>query len=225
LQYSWAPTLIGPEATGAPRLPGGPRLLHSPEFARLPAPDPPPRELTDAEIAALLTAATEDARIILVALLTGMRAEEIVALRWDDIDFAAGTIRIGGDAARVVPLDEPLRALLAARRQRQPDTAGPVLHKPDGNELTIEEVARLVLFAAYDAALERPQEVTADALRNTYLSFLLRQGIRAADLERIVGRVPQKELVAYMQLYSPPARRPIEQIERLLPALRQLAAI
>jgi uncharacterized protein involved in exopolysaccharide biosynthesis len=223
LQYSWAPTLIGPEAAGV-RLSGAPRLLHSPEFARLPAPDPPPRELAGAEIAALLTAATEDARMILVALLTGMRAEEIVALRWDDIDFAAGTIRIGGDAARVVPLDEPLRALLAGRRQRQPDTAGTVLQSPDGNDLTIEEVARLVLFAAYDAALDRPQEVTADALRNTYLSFLLRQGIRAADLDRIVGRVPQKDLLAYMQLYSPPARRPIEQIERVFPALRQLAA-
>jgi uncharacterized protein involved in exopolysaccharide biosynthesis len=218
LQYSWAPALIGPEATAAPR------LVHSPEFARLPPPDPPPRELTDAEIAALVTAATEDARMIVVALLTGMRAEEIVALRWDDVDFAAGATRIGGDAARVVPLDEPMRALLAARRQRQPDMAGTVLQTPDGNSLTIEEVGRLVLFAAYDAALDRPQEVTADALRNTYLSFLLRQGIRAADLDRIVGRVPQKELAAYMQLYSPPARRPIERIERLLPALRQLAA-
>jgi polysaccharide biosynthesis transport protein len=131
-------------------------------------------------------------------------------------------IHLGGEAARIVPLDEPMRSLIVARTQR-PGAAGTVLRGPDGNSLTIDEVARLVLFAAYDAGLDRPQEVTADALRYTYLSFLLRQGIRAADFDRIVGRVPQTELVAYMQLHSPRARRSIEQIERLLPALHELA--
>lgn len=216
IQYPWAPAFLGPEAAMAPR------LLHIPDIARLPAPEPPPRELTDAEIAALVAAATEDARLIAVALLMGLSAEEIVALRWDDIDFAAGVIQLGGDAARIVPLDEPMRSLIVARTQR-PGAAGTVLRGPDGNFLTIDEVARLVLFAAYDAGLDRPQEVTADALRYTYLSFLLRQGIRAADFDRIVGRVPQTELVAYMQLHSPRARRSIEQIERLLPALHELA--
>jgi len=216
IQYPWAPAFLGPEAAMAPR------LLHIPDIARLPAPEPPPRELTDAEIAALVAAATEDARLIAVALLMGLSAEEIVALRWDEIDFAAGVIQLGGEAARIVPLDEPMRSLIVARTQR-PGAAGTVLRGPDGNSLTIDEVARLVLFAAYDAGLDRPQEVTADALRYTYLSFLLRQGIRAADFDRIVGRVPQTELVAYMQLHSPRARRSIEQIERLLPALHELA--
>jgi polysaccharide biosynthesis transport protein len=216
-QYSWATALLGPEAAMAPR------LLHTPEVARLPAPEPPPRELTDAEIAALVSAATEDARLIAVALLMGVSADEMVALRWDEIDLAADVIGLGGGAARIVPLDEPMRSLIVARRQ-QPDAAGTVLRRPDGTSLTIDEVARLVLFAAYDAGLDRPQEVTADVLRYTYLSFLLRQGIRAADFERIVGPVPQTELVAYMQMHSPRARRPIEQIERLLPALRELAA-
>ena len=36
--------------------------------------------------------------------------------------------------------------------------------------------------------------MTADALRYTYLSFLLRQGIRAADFDRIVGRVRRQSL-------------------------------
>jgi polysaccharide biosynthesis transport protein len=217
MQYSWAPAFLGPEATITPR------LLHTSDLARLPAPEPAPRELTDAEIAALVAAATEDARLVAVALLMGLSAEEIVPLRWDEIDFAAGVIRLGDEAARIVPLDEPMRSLIVARRQ-QPDAAGTILRGPDGNSLTLDEVARLVLFAAYDAGLDRPQEVTADALRYTYLSFLLRQGIRAADFDRIVGRVPQTELVAYMQLHSPRSRRPIEQIERLLPSIRELAA-
>jgi hypothetical protein len=85
-------------------------------------------------------------------------------------------------------------------------------------------VARLVLFTAYDAKLDRPQEVTPAVLRYTFISYLLRQGIRAADVDRIVGRVPDTGLLAYMQLNSPAAWRPIEDIERVLPALREIIA-
>jgi polysaccharide biosynthesis transport protein len=59
-------------------------------------------------------------------------------------------------------------------------------------------------------------------LRYTFISYLLRQGIRAADIDSIVGQVPHNELVAWMQLNSPVARRPIEDIERVLPALREI---
>ncbi|MBV9816692.1 MAG: hypothetical protein JO229_13190, partial [Alphaproteobacteria bacterium] len=47
---------------------------------------------------------------------------------------------------------------------------------------------------------------------------------RAADIDRVAGRVPHNELVAYMQLNSPATRRPIEDIDRVLPALREIAA-
>jgi succinoglycan biosynthesis transport protein ExoP len=90
--------------------------------------------------------------------------------------------------------------------------------------LKLAEVTRLVLFSAYDAGLDRPQEVTPSVLRYTFIGYLLRQGIRAADIDRIVGRMPQTELLAYMQLNSPSARRPIEDIERVLPALRKITA-
>ena len=66
--------------------------------------------------------------------------------------------------------------------------------------------------------------MTPSALRYTFISHLLRQGIRAADIDRIVGRVPDRELLAYMQLNSPAAWRPIEDIERVLPALREIIA-
>jgi succinoglycan biosynthesis transport protein ExoP len=219
VQYAWAPALPGSEG----RLPPPP-LAIAPDNARLPPPEPAPRELTDSETGALVGAATEDARLIAVALLTGLTVEEIVALRWEDVDFAAGTIRVGGADARLISLDEPMRALLAARQQRQEKTAGRILQKPEGDGFGDAEVARLVFLAAYDAGLDRPQEVTPSVLRYTLISYLLRQGIRAADIDHVVGRVPHAELVAYTQLNSPAARRPIEDIERVLPALREIAA-
>jgi polysaccharide biosynthesis transport protein len=216
VHYAWAPALLDSED----ELP--PRSLAAPaDFARLPAPAPPPRELTDAEIGALVVAATENARLIAIALLIGLTAAEIIALRWEDIDFTA--IRVGGAEARTLPLDEPMLALLTARH-RQAAAAGNILQKPDGGAFTDDEVTRLILFAAYDAGLDRPQQVTPQALRYTFICYLLRQGIRAADIDPIVGRVPPAELIAYMQLNSPAARRPIEDIERVLPALREIAA-
>jgi succinoglycan biosynthesis transport protein ExoP len=219
VQYAWAPALPEPEARLPPRT-----LSAAPDLARLPPPEPPPRELTDTETGALVTAATEDARLIAVALLSGLTVEEIIALRWQDVDFAVGSLRVGGADVRTLPLDEPMRALLAARQQRQEKVEGRVLQKPAGDGYAEAEVARLVLFAAYDAGLDRPQEVTPSVLRYTFIGYLLRQGIRAADIDRVVGQVPHAELVPWMQLNSPAARRPIEDIERVLPALREIAA-
>ncbi|MGC2079981.1 MAG: tyrosine-type recombinase/integrase, partial [Xanthobacteraceae bacterium] len=216
VEHSWAPALLARE-------PAGPlRELGAPNIAQLPAPIPPSRELTDAEITALIAAATDDPRMVIVALLMGVRAEELAALRWDEIDPNAGLIRVSGESARTIPLQEPLRSLIVARQSRRVETAPTVLHDVHGRPLSIEEIGELVLYSAYDAGIDRPHEVTADALRYTYLGFLLRQGIRAADIGRIVGRIPQNELIAYMQLHSPTARLPFEQIERLLPVLREL---
>jgi polysaccharide biosynthesis transport protein len=216
VEHSWAPALLARE-------PAGPlRELGAPNIAQLPAPTPPPRELTDAEIIALIGAATEDPRMVIVALLMGVRAEELTALRWDEIDPNGGLIHVSGESARTIPLQGPLRSLIVARQNRRVETTPTVLHDVHGRPLPIEEIGELVLYSAYDAGIDRPHEVTTDALRYTYLGFLLRQGIRAADIGRIVGRVPQNELTAFMQLHSPTARLPFEQIERLLPVLREL---
>ena len=74
------------------------------------------------------------------------------------------------------------------------------------------------------AGFDRPQEITSATLRHAYLAFLLRQGIRAADIGRIAGYVPQDELIAYMQLAAPRAPLPLEQIDCIHPALRGLAS-
>jgi polysaccharide biosynthesis transport protein len=216
VQHAWAPTTFGRDVTGTPL------ALAAPDVAQLSPPEPLPRELGDAEIAALVAAATGDARLAAAALLMGLSAEELVALRWDDIDLPAGVIRVAGEAARAVPLQEPLHGLLVARRE-DPGGAVAVLHNADGAHVAIAEVEQLVMYAAYDAGLDRPQEVTPAALRYTYLAYLIRQGIRAADIAHAAGPVRQKELIACMQIHSPRERRPLELIDRILPGLREHA--
>jgi polysaccharide biosynthesis transport protein len=213
----WWPVAVGRGPTVA-----SPPLLAA-EAARLPAPDPAPRELTDAEIAALLRATSDDGRLILTGLLSGLSAEEIVALNWDQIDLDAGMIRVSGESPRVLPLSDPLRQLITADRASQPQAAGVVLRSPSGGPLPLDDIRSLVMYAAYDAGIDSADEVTPRTLRHTYLVYLLRQGIRFADIGRIVGRLPQQELAAYMRFAPPQPRRPLEQIELVLPALRDIA--
>jgi integrase len=158
-----------------------------------------------------------------MALLTGLDAAETAALRWDQIDFVSRAIHVGGAPPRRLPLEDPLAATLEQRHRDSPDAVGPILRDDRDNPLNAADIDRLVLYGAYDAGLERPPEVTSAALRHSYLAFLLRQGIRAADIARVAGHIPQAEMVSYMQSASPRARRPLEQIDCIHPALRALA--
>jgi site-specific recombinase XerD len=84
-------------------------------------------------------------------------------------------------------------------------------------------VADLVMCAAYDAGLSDAHEVAPAILRHTYVTFLLQQGARFADIGRIVGRLPQEELAAYMRLAPARLRVPLEQVDLIPPALRAMA--
>src|SRR3974377_1681534 len=86
-----------------------------------------PREyLTEREIEKLIKAAGEnrwghrDATAILIAYRHGLRASELVALRWDDIDFQTGTLhvrRAKGGTASVHPIGG--RELVPLRRRKR----------------------------------------------------------------------------------------------------------
>ena len=87
-----------------------------------------PREyLTEREVEKLMDAARgnrwghRDATAILIAYRHGLRASELVALRWDDIDFQTGKLhvrRAKGGMASVHPLGaKELRALRRLQRE------------------------------------------------------------------------------------------------------------
>ena len=86
--------------------------------------------LTDGEVARLIAAAGEnrhghrDATMVLVAYRHGLRAAELVTLRWDAIDFAHGRLhvrRLKGSAESVHPLSgRELRALRRLKREQEP---------------------------------------------------------------------------------------------------------
>jgi len=199
-----------------------PPLLNARNVPELSPPASPPRELADSELTELISNSSDDLRLVVLALLAGMSPAEIVGLHWSDIDFKSATIKVGGESPRSLPLQESLATMLRNSHAMPDDAAVSVLSDDKGNPLTREELDRIVLFAAYDAGLEHPQEITTAALRYTYLIYLLRQGIRANDISRIAGHIPQEDIVSYIQQISPGARRELGEIDRIHPALRSL---
>src|SRR5438477_7181293 len=111
LQHSWLPMLQGHDGI-APAA-----TLTAPETARLPAPVPMPRQLNDAETAALMAAAKEDNPVAVLGLLSGLRPAVVVGLSWEEVDLADGMIRVAGAYGRSIPIEDPFRSLLAARRR------------------------------------------------------------------------------------------------------------
>lgn len=219
--------ILGPASLGGPQLgmrdvraiemaPGGSSTSGEAadgEPALLGAPVEPPRELTDDEITRLVATSTDPVRVAALLLLGGLGPEEVLAAGWSDVDLDAGSIRVGGTSARALALFEPLRTLLA----RLPRGEWPGLMPPVGDHpMTIDELSSDLLFAAHDAGIERPSEVTPTAVRHTYLAFLARQGIRLGDLTKLAGRVPA-DLAAIYSGYAPAGvRLTLNEVERLM---------
>jgi len=192
-------------------------LLDRPEPPLLTAPPALPRELERAEVTALLQASDDPTRIAVLLLLNGFTAEEAVAARIDDVDFARGVIRIRGPEAREVAVSDMLRAALAARATHD---AGAPLVGQSTRLAARENIDAQILCAAHDAGLEDPTTVDAACLRHTYVAYLVRQGIRFADLSSLVGELPAPLLGAYTGYAPPGPRVSRERIQTSYPGVR-----
>ena len=87
--------------------------------------------LTEAEVERLMNAARKnrwghrDATMMLVAYRHGLRVSELVDLRWDQIEFASGTLHVRrvkqGTPSTHPILGDELRALRRLKREQEPE--------------------------------------------------------------------------------------------------------
>ena len=87
----------------------------------LPEPKERVRELKDHEEATLFEDMRDDYRPALrFALVSGFRLEEVVNLKWTDIDWTARTVAVTGkgDKAATIPLTDDMRAIFGALRDQ-----------------------------------------------------------------------------------------------------------
>lgn len=130
---------------------------------RLPNVDLRTREyLTEAEVERLMAAARKhrwahrDATMILAAYRHGLRASELVDLRWDQVDFGAGTLHVHrvkqGTPSTHPILGDELRALRRLQREQEPKSPF-VFTSERGAPFTTAGFARVVERAGIEARL------------------------------------------------------------------------
>ncbi|HEY4897008.1 MAG TPA: tyrosine-type recombinase/integrase [Solirubrobacteraceae bacterium] len=150
------------------------------------------------EAAALIAAApVGDRAVWATALYAGLRRGELMALRWGDVDFDAGLIRVerGWDQAagpiepksragrRRVPMAQPLRAHLAAHRLAQGAAAELVFGRRGGQPFG-QAVVNRARRAWRDAGIDG---IGLHECRHTYAAFMIAAGVNAKALSTYMG--------------------------------------
>jgi len=173
--------------------------------------NPPHRELSIEQINKLFSNAGNKEKLLIALLLSGLSPEEIVAISNEDIDSENEQLIIGGTSPRTIPLNPVLQSLFENPASR--------LISPSGESLSVEDLNALLACAVSDTGLSYVGEIAVDTLRQTYIIYLVRQGIRLAELEIIMGYLPPTELSTY-SIYAPPdQKRSVNDIDRLYPGL------
>jgi integrase len=134
-----------------------------------------------------------------MALYAGLRRGEIRALRWGDVDFEAGLIRVerGWDpevgpiepksraGKRKVPLAKPLRAYLAALRLRSEASSADLVFSGRGGKSLAPDALIERARAAWKAADLKP--ILLHECRHTYAAFMIAAGVNAKALSTYMG--------------------------------------
>jgi integrase len=145
-------------------------------------------------------------RFFLAALRTGMRASELIALRWRNVDTEGGIIRVRDSLSnrqawkpktaasrREVFLDPETAKLFATwRDEADPESSDHVFLRLDGKPLTNEDATKRILYPAMERA-EVPREDDEGiqrvfhSLRDTYAATWLKAGKPLYDLSLQLG--------------------------------------
>jgi integrase len=163
------------------------------------------RPLTEAEARGLLETARGDRleALYVLALTTGMRQGELIALRWANLDLEAGTVQVRGTAVtdydgsrridtpktgrslRDIPIPPVAVQALAAHRARLGNPAdGLVFPGRDGKLMAAQTVAREFYIMLAAAKLPR---MSFHTLRDTAATLMLSRGISPHVVSVILG--------------------------------------
>src|SRR5215210_4937507 len=163
--------------------------------------------LTDAEVESLTEAAKgnryghRDATMVLVAYRHGLRASELVDLRWDQIDFNTATLAVRrakqGSPSTHPILGDELRALRRLQREQEPKSPF-VFTSERGSPFTTAGFARMMERAGIEAKLGF--KAHPHMLRHACGFALANKGHDTRSLQAYLGHKNIQHTVRYTEL-------------------------
>ena len=144
--------------------------------------------------------------LLLIALRTGLRVGELLALKWEDVDLKVGRLVVRrtlwngqegspkSGRAREVPLgDEVLRELQGHRHLRVR-----VFCHEDGSPFTHSELKDVVPRTCRKAGLAK--RLTMHDLRHTFASHLTMRGVTPVAVKELLGHADLSTTMRYAHL-------------------------
>jgi len=164
------------------------------------------RYLSDDEVEALIAASPEHlARMLKVAISTGMRLSEMTSLLWKDVDLTGDrghitVVRSKSGRSRGIPLTHDLTEMLIEMKSE--GAAGPYDHvltwkRADGVRLPFTSVR-----TSWQKARERAgvPSATIHSFRHSFAARLVRRGVPLFTLQQLMGHASPVQTAAYSSL-------------------------
>ncbi len=146
-------------------------------------------------------------------LFTGMRRNEALRLRWDDVDLEAGVLRLGDSktGAKVIRLNSAAREVIAAQ---EPMLGNPyVFPSPLKPGAPLYDIKRVWNRIRERAGLG---DVRLHDLRHNYAAAAAADGLSLHQIGQLLGHRNPRTTARYSDLTDDPARRAAEQVGQAL---------
>ncbi|MBV1915597.1 MAG: hypothetical protein KUG72_09440 [Pseudomonadales bacterium] len=179
-------------------------------------PEPEMVELDLYQMDRLLAAADLPTRQLIALLLSGFTPAELIAMSSDDIVIKNGEWSMVGGDGRLISLAPAVVSLLEK-------SDGIPLWLQQGflqeNTSIEEQFEAQISCAAVDAGIEKPI-ITSAIIRQAYIGYLVRQGIKLSELAKLVGELSPIKRAEYGPLSPSGTGLPAHQINPAYPALQ-----
>ena len=152
--------------------------------------------------------AQRDSAIIELLYASGMRVTELVSLNVDDIDFEAGTVRVGGKSSRVKERYIPIIGNAIETLQSYVEDARPQLLRSQddpalflnhrGQRLTRQ--GSWLIIKRYVAEVGITDNVTPHTLRHSFAAHKLSLGQSLQDIQKLLGHANISTTQVYTHL-------------------------
>jgi len=179
--------------------------------------------LSREEVARLLDACPERIRpLITVAVNTGMRWGELMALEWRDVDFERGFITVRDPKnreTRHVPMNTAVREALEVHRRRQAQEVEGIVPLVFANPRTGKPwytIKRSFKRAVRDAGIGR--NFTFHGLRHTAASHLVMAGVDLRTVGKILGHKTAQITLRYSHLAPDHLKGAVDRLDFTAPA-------
>ncbi|HOT46154.1 MAG TPA: tyrosine-type recombinase/integrase [Spirochaetota bacterium] len=164
-------------------------------------------------------------QIMMIALLTGMRRNEIFSLLWSEVDFASSHIRLSqlktkSKKARSIPISPILRDILLAIKNNNPSSDKVISNlTPD---MLRKGWNRLVAKAPF-GKLDDGTRLRFHDLRHLFAQNLLNQGVGLEDIQSILGHESFETTQKRYAMFSrPDLQEKVSRIDNILSPQRKL---